>query len=222
LDTVTHHPTSFPGNQYSQPTSPHSPLPRRNPSRHAPQEPLNISSVSGQSYDKPKSTSHYASAFAAALALSSASTTQLFRHQLTGFDSYNGLQEYMHPATLQSPFYLANPMALKVKKAPDPDIPNTREVLTGSHAEQHWTSMSAEIESLESKHTWDVVLRSSMPKGIKAIPGTWCHCIKQHPDGSLNNSRPDGASVEILSVTRMMAIPTHLTWAGPPCELDCY
>jgi Reverse transcriptase (RNA-dependent DNA polymerase) len=69
---------------------------------------------------------------------------------------------------------------------PTPDIPSTREALTGPHAEQHWTSMSAKIESLESKRTWDVVLRSSMPKGIKAIPGTWCHRIKRHPDGSLN------------------------------------
>ena len=169
-----------------QPTVSPSPLPRRNPTRHAPREPLNISSVSGQSYDKPKSSTHYASAFAAALALSSASTTQLFHHQLTGFDSYSGLQEYMHPVTLQSPFYLANPMALKAKKVADPDIPSTREALTGPHAEQHWASMSTEIESLESKRTWDVVLRSSMPKGIKAIPGTWCHRIKRHPDGSLN------------------------------------
>jgi hypothetical protein len=148
---------------------------------------LNISLVSGQSDDKPNSSTHYASAFAAALALSSASTTKLFHHQLTGFDSYTGLEEYMHPATLQSPFYLANPMALKAKKAADPDIPSTREALTdGPHAEQHWTSMSAEIESLESKRTWDVVLRSFMPKAIKAIPGTWCHRIKRHPDSSLN------------------------------------
>jgi hypothetical protein len=186
LDTVTHQPLPSQGTTIPQPTSPHRLLPRRNPSCHAPREPLNISSVSGQSYDKPKSTSHYASAFAAALALSSASTTQLFHHQLTGLDSYTGLQEYMHPATLQSPFYLANPMALKAKKAPYLDIPSTREALTGPHAEQHWTSMSAEIESLESKRTWDVVLRSSMPKGIKATPGTRCHRIKRHPDGSLN------------------------------------
>jgi hypothetical protein len=193
------------GTNTPQPTIPQSPLPRRNPSRHAPREPLNISLVSGQSYDRPKSTTHYASAFAAALALSSASTTQLFHHQLTGFDSYTGLREYMHPATLQSPFYLANPMALTAKKAPDPDIPSTREALTGPHAEQHWTSMSAEIESLESKGTWDVVLRSSMPKGIKAIPGTWCNRIKRHPDGSVNKFKARWC----LSATHMMEIPTH-------------
>ena len=168
------------------PVAPSTPAPRRNPSRNAHREPLNVSTFSGQTYDQPKPAIRYASAFAAALALSNASTTQLFHHQLTGFDSYTGLQEYLHPATLQSPFYLANPMALKAKKAKDPDIPSTREALTGPHSEQHWTSMSAEIESLEGKRTWDVVPRASMPSGIRAIPGTWCHRIKRHPDGSLN------------------------------------
>ena len=46
--------------------------------------------------------------------------------------------------------------------------------------------MSGEIESLEGKRTWDIVPRSTMPPSVKAIPGTWCHRIKRHPDGSLN------------------------------------
>ena len=46
--------------------------------------------------------------------------------------------------------------------------------------------MDKEIESLESKGTWTVVDRSSVPAGARAIPDTWQQRIKRHPDGSLN------------------------------------
>ena len=147
---------------------------------------MNVTSFSGQTYDKPKARSRYASAFAAALAFSTLSTTQLFHHQLTGFDTYTGIQESLHPATLQSPFYLANPMALKAKATKDPDLPSLKESLSGPYAEQFWQAMDKEIESLESKGTWDVVDRSTVPKGVRVIPGTWSQRIKRHPDGSLN------------------------------------
>ena len=61
----------------------------------------------------------------------------------------------MHPATLQSPFYLANPMALKAKATKDPDLPSLKESLSGPYAEQFWQAMDKEIESLESKGTWE-------------------------------------------------------------------
>ena len=118
--------------------------------------------------------------------MSNPATPQLFHHQLHGYDATTGLQEHLHPATLQSPYYLSNPMALKAKKAKDPDLPSTREALTGPFAEQHWRAMSTEIDSLEKKHTWDIEDRCNVPPGIKVIPGTWQHRIKRHPDGSLN------------------------------------
>ena len=142
---------------------------------------INVDSFSGKSYDKPRARSRFASAFAAALALSSPATTQLFHHQLTGFDSYTGIQEYLHPATLQSPFYLAHPMALKAKKNADPDLPSLKASLSGPHAEHFWKAMDREIESLEGKGTWDVVDRSTVPEGIKVIPGTWAQRSYQTP-----------------------------------------
>ena len=170
------------------------PTPRRNPTRHAPRQPLNVQSFSGPTYDNhssslqsaSKSSSRYASAFVAALSLYNPTATNLFHHQLLGYDSSSGTQEYIHPATLQSPFYLANPMALKAKKTKDPDLPSTREALAGPNADKFWEAMDKEIESLESKGTWTLVDRSFVPKGVKVIPGTWQQRIKRHPDGSLS------------------------------------
>jgi histone deacetylase 1/2 len=77
-------------------------------------------------------------------------------------------------------------MAMKAKKSKDPDIPSTREALSGPHAEEFWLAMDEEIRSLEAKGTWEIVERSLVPKDVKVIPGTWTHRIKRRPDGRLN------------------------------------
>ena len=128
----------------------------------------------------------FASALVASLSMSAPQASQLFHHQLSGFDQYTGLQEYMHPATLQSPFYLHNPMALKAKKSKDPDLPSTQEALAGPLADEFWKAMDKEVASLEEKGTWTVVPRTSIPEGVAIVPGTWQQRIKRHPDGSLN------------------------------------
>jgi hypothetical protein len=46
--------------------------------------------------------------------------------------------------------------------------------------------MDSEVASLESKDTYDVVLRSSIPPGTTVVPGTWVQRIKRLPDGKLN------------------------------------
>ena len=46
--------------------------------------------------------------------------------------------------------------------------------------------MDSEITSLESKGTWKVVDRSSIPEGVKPVPGTWAQRIKRLPGGDLN------------------------------------
>lgn len=51
-----------------------------------------------------------------------------------GMNPYTGIQDYLHPAVLQSPLAL-QAMALKAKKSKDPDIPSTREALSGPYAE---------------------------------------------------------------------------------------
>ena len=47
-------------------------------------------------------------------------------------------------------------MALK-GKSKDPDLPTTREALSGPHAEAFWESMDKEIASLQEKGAWDIV-----------------------------------------------------------------
>jgi hypothetical protein len=74
-------------------------------------------------------------------------------------------------------------MALKAKKSKDPNIPSTREALSGPYTEDFWKAMDDEIGSLEAKGTWKVVDRSTVPAGTKVIPGTWSHRIKRKPDG---------------------------------------
>jgi hypothetical protein len=97
-----------------------------------------------------------------------------------GFDPNTGLQEHLPPGLIQSP------LAMKGKASKDPDLPSLKESLTGPHAEEFWKAMEEEIASLESKNTWKVVQRSSMPEGMKAVPGTWAQRIKRLPSGFLN------------------------------------
>jgi hypothetical protein len=92
----------------------------------------------------------------------------------------NGFQEDIHPWTVQTPW------AFKAKANKDPDLPSVREALTGPYAEEFWKAMEKEITTLETMDTWEVVPRASMPKGAKAIPGTWAFRIKRFPDGRLN------------------------------------
>ncbi len=46
--------------------------------------------------------------------------------------------------------------------------------------------MDSEIESLQAKSFWEIVDRSSMPAGMKAVPGTWVHRVKRLPCGTLS------------------------------------
>ena len=105
---------------------------------------------------------------------------QLLLSQIHGFDPFTGLQEHFHPAVVQSIF------ALKAKASKDPDLPSLRESLNGPHAEQFWTAMDTEINSLESKNTWTIVDRNTLPPGTKVVPGTWVQRIKRLPNGQLN------------------------------------
>ena len=143
--------------------------------------------MTGKSYDKPK---RYLSALAAALALTHTvevcdATAHHLQYQALGMDPYTGFQDFLHPGILQSPMAL-QAMALKAKKSKDPDIPSTREALSGPYAEDFWRAMDDEIQSLEAKGTWKVVERSALPSNAKVIPGTWSHRIKRKPDGRLN------------------------------------
>jgi len=77
-------------------------------------------------------------------------------------------------------------MALKAKATSDPDLPTLKESLTGPYSEELWAAMDSEINSLENKGTWEVVLRSSIPLGTKVIPGTSVQRIKHLASGELS------------------------------------
>ena len=94
-------------------------------------------------------------------------------------DSFTGLQEEFHPLMFQSARALLG-------KRSDPDLPSIKESINGPHAEEFWKAMDAEIASLEAKKAWDVVERSSIPSGMKAVPGTWAQRIKRKPSGELS------------------------------------
>ena len=107
----------------------------------------------------------------------------LLTSQNAGLDSATGLQEVQTEYGL-----LQCPMVL-LGEAKSPDMPSTRKTLTGSHAEQFWIAMDKEIECLQSKGSWEIVDCSSIPSGMKAVPGTWAHRIKRLLCGTLIHVR---------------------------------
>jgi len=118
-------------------------------------------------------------ALAAVGGLSSTANAQL-SYQSLNFDHTTRIQEEFHPGVLQCP------VAYKAKANKDPDLSSLKESLSGPRAEEFWCSMDAEVASLESKNTWTVIPRSSIPEGTKVVPGTWVQRIKRLPDGQLS------------------------------------
>jgi hypothetical protein len=146
-----------------------------------------VLTMTGKSYDKRK---RYLSALATSLALTNnvevrVATATHLRFQALGMDPYTGTQDDLHPGIMHSPMAL-QATALKAKKSKDPDIPFTREALSGPYSEDFWRAMDAEIKSHEAKGTWKVVERSALPSDAKVITGTWSHRIKRRPDRRLN------------------------------------
>ena len=96
-----------------------------------------------------------------------------------GLKSFMGLLEKFHPLMFQSARALLG-------KRSNPDLPSINESINGPHAVEFWKAKDAEIASLEAKKAWAVVERSSIPTGMKAIPGTWAQHIKRKPSGELS------------------------------------
>ena len=120
------------------------------------------------------------------------------QYQALGVDPFSVTHDFYHPGILQSPYALtlmANPLShleaqmtafqAKKPKAQDPDLPSLRESLTGPYAKEFWDAMDKEIDSIEKMGTWEVMDRSSLPKGATVVPGTWAQRIKRYPDGRL-------------------------------------
>jgi hypothetical protein len=182
-EPVLHQPSPI---QSQRSHSPSVPAPtRRNPTRtakHKGVSRLQMHMDSRKSYEEADPVAAMYGRLKHKFGLASGLTPQaasLLASQALGFDHTTGFQEEHAHGLLQSP------MALK-GKAKDPDLPSTREALTGPHAEKFWTSMNSEIESLQAKSSWEIVERSSMPAGMKAVPGTWVHRVKRLPCGTLS------------------------------------
>jgi histone deacetylase 1/2 len=107
----------------------------------------------------------------------------IIHERALGYNYATNTQESMLPHTIQSPW------ALSAKKSKDPDLPSLREGLNGPHAEAFWKAMDKEIEGLEKLGTWELVPRSSVPKGVRTVPGTWALKIKRYPDGRLHKHK---------------------------------
>ena len=75
------------------------------------------------------------------------------------------------------------PQALKSAKKKNPDCPTYQEAMCGPHKEDFELAMVDEIDGLEKNKTWKVVPKSTVPEGVKVIPGTWAFVIKRYPDG---------------------------------------
>ena len=113
-------------------------------------------------------------------------TTQcLLREQAIGYDVCTGFHEVMHPGICQSPMALQCAV-YKAKKSSDPDYPMVRQALTGPNADLWWEAMDKELQSIIDMDSWEIVPRSSLPKGTKVIPGTWALHLKWFPDGRVN------------------------------------
>ena len=57
-----------------------------------------------------------------------------------------------------------HPRAMKASAAPDPDSPRLHEAVGGEHREEFLVAMSKQIEELESRGTWTVIKKSSLPR----------------------------------------------------------
>jgi len=136
--------------------------------------------MKGKTHAYKRPAAMMAAALLATQTVLSPQASHMLAYNSIGFDLANGFQEEMHPWTLQAPW------ALKAKASKDPDLPSVREALSGEYAEEFWKAMETEIKSLEALNTWQLVPRSSMPKGARAIPSTWAFRVKRYPDGRLN------------------------------------
>ena len=52
-----------------------------------------------------------------------------------------------------------------------------------------YRAVEKEIREHEGQHHWDLVLRSTIPEGVKTIKSVWSFKRKRFPDGCLNKHK---------------------------------
>ena len=108
------------------------------------------------------------------------SRMQTTRHMLAlHLNADYGTQEAFHP------WWVNNPMAMKLKKVADPDLPMYHEAMAGPHSEEFTDAMQVEVSMLEQLKTWCWVRRETMEPHLTTLPTTWAMRIKRYPDGRM-------------------------------------
>ncbi|KAI9038199.1 uncharacterized protein KD926_011138 [Aspergillus affinis] len=74
---------------------------------------------------------------------------------------------------------------LKSSESPLPEPKSYREAIQGSESKQWLEAMQEEVNTLKRKHCWDLIRKSDMPAGTRAIPGRWVYKKKLNPDDSI-------------------------------------
>jgi hypothetical protein len=88
-----------------------------------------------------------------------------------GVDCKENTIEHMHPMMLQM-------------KANAKDNPTWAEAVNGPDQVDCWEAMQKELETLESKDSWEVIDKQDW---MNVLPSTWAFCCKRYPDGTVQN-----------------------------------
>jgi hypothetical protein len=74
---------------------------------------------------------------------------------------------------------------LKSAESPLPEPKSYNEAVHGPESKQWLAAMQEELDTLKRKHCWDLIRKSDMPAGSRAIPGRWVFKKKLNPDDSI-------------------------------------
>ena len=94
------------------------------------------------------------------------------------------------------------------------DNPSWEEAMNGDEAEGYWEAAKLEIATLEKMKAWDVVDRSSVPKGQRVLPGLWALKKKRLPSGEVRKLK---ARFTVRGDKQIAGVDFNETWA-PVCK----
>jgi hypothetical protein len=75
---------------------------------------------------------------------------------------------------------------LKSTNSPLPEPKSYNEAIKGPESAQWLAAMQEEINTLKKKCCWDLIRKSDMPAGTRAISGRWVYKKKLNPDNSIH------------------------------------
>jgi hypothetical protein len=106
------------------------------------------------------------------------------------------------------PFFLSAKTGISAE-----DNPNWGEAMSGPEAEKYWEAAKIEIATLEGMKAWDVVDKSSVPKGKRILPSLWVFKRKRNPDGTVRKYK---GRLTVRGDHQIAGVDFTETWA-PVC-----